>query len=347
MQGAVGSERLRPDPRRPGEHVVDVELRQELPRRVDEAAGREIADGLGGAHPPVPAREAAEAGRAQRLAEIAERHVAPAVALAREREHGVRPEPHRAVRAHRRVDAEERERRVRHRVDQPAHELALLRPEDEVVPAERARCAARRRPRSRRRGGRRTPRRRRPRATPRRPRPWSRSTSRRPDARTSAPPGRGGARRPRPSRPARTPGRPGRSRRRRSPASALRGRRRRGARSRADAPAPISSTLRNAVRDRATMELLEARQLVLVRRHHDLAAAEDRDPPLLAVHEEPRGALDAELRLERPRDVVDASMDDAARVPGLVRPERRLLVEHRESEARAASPGARARRPGR
>ena len=86
---------------------------------------------------PVPARQAAEPGRAQRVAQIAEREVASAVALAGEREHGVRAEPDLAVGPHRRVDAEKRERRIGNRIDEPAHEVATFWLEDEVVAAER------------------------------------------------------------------------------------------------------------------------------------------------------------------------------------------------------------------
>ena len=89
------------------------------------------------ARPPVPAREPPEAGRAERLAEVAERHVPAPVALAGEREHGVRAEPDLAVGTRRRVDAEERERRVGTGYTRPRTRCRRSGRSDEVVAAER------------------------------------------------------------------------------------------------------------------------------------------------------------------------------------------------------------------
>ncbi len=81
---------------------------------------------------------------------------------------------------------------------------------------------------------------------------------------------------------------------------------------------PDQLDARHAVRERAAVELVEPRQLVLARRDDDLAAAEHRDAALVAVREQPLRAVDAEPRLERAGRVVDAAVDDAARAPGLV-----------------------------
>ncbi len=66
----VGRERLRPDPRGAGEHVADLELGEQLPRRRDEAPRREVARQLAEARPPVPPCQAPESRRAERLAEV-------------------------------------------------------------------------------------------------------------------------------------------------------------------------------------------------------------------------------------------------------------------------------------
>src|SRR5262249_14794698 len=72
----------------------------------------------------------------------------------------------------------------------------------------------------------------------------------------------------------------------------------------------------------------------------DLAAADDLDPVLLAEVDHQVLAFDAELRLEGARLVVDAGVDDAAVVAGLVRAELRLLLEDDQPRA----PGARGQR---
>src|SRR5947199_286533 len=67
----------------------------------------------------------------------------------------------------------------------------------------------------------------------------------------------------------------------------------------------------------AALELVQARALALVQRDDDLAAALDGDAALLAVVVQPRGALDAQARLQRPRLVVDPGVDDPGVVAGL------------------------------
>src|ERR671935_2277875 len=84
------------------------------------------------------------------------------------------------------------------------------------------------------------------------------------------------------------------------------------------------------------LELVEAFELGGVERDDELAAALDRDVVALAERVELRRAVDAQPRLERPRRVVDAGVDDAAVVAGLVRAELGLAVDHGEAEARVA-----------
>ena len=72
--------------------------------------------------------------RARRVAQI--ERGAP-VALARECQHRVRPGDDRSVEALREVDAEERERRIRDRVDEPAYEPFGLLSKRVVVAAKR------------------------------------------------------------------------------------------------------------------------------------------------------------------------------------------------------------------
>ena len=66
------------------------------------------------------------------------------------------------------------------------------------------------------------------------------------------------------------------------------------------------------------LQLVESRQLGLVRGDDQLAVAARLDPALVAVGVEQPRALDAEPRLERARGVVDAGVDHPARVRGLV-----------------------------
>jgi hypothetical protein len=92
----------------------------------------------------------------------------------------------------------------------------------------------------------------------------------------------------------------------------------------------------DAVRERPAVELEQARALFLARRDDDLAAPEHRDPTRVAVGEQPLGAAHAQPRLQRARRVVDATVDDAARAAGLVRPHGRLLVEDGDRGSRRA-----------
>ena len=89
---------------------------------------------------------------------------------------------------------------------------------------------------------------------------------------------------------------------------------------------------RDPVLERASVEVIQAGQLLLGRRDHELPAAENGDPPLLAIGEQPLRAVDAERRLQRPGRVVDAAVHHAARAAGLVRADPVLLVDDREPD---------------
>jgi hypothetical protein len=133
----VRPQRLWPNPGRSGLEVGSADLREvpaDLPR---ECPPDEIAVHLGQAHSPVAPRESPERPRAQRLEGVARVDVAPPVALARERDDGVRARPDLAVGAAADVDAQEREARVGNGIDEVSAEATRLRAEREVVPAER------------------------------------------------------------------------------------------------------------------------------------------------------------------------------------------------------------------
>ena len=96
----------------------------------------------------------------------------------------------------------------------------------------------------------------------------------------------------------------------------------------ADLGRPDAAQPRHAVLGRAPLELVEARQVGVAHRHDELPARLRLDPIRGAVLVQPVGARPAQLRLQRARLVVDALVDDAAVVRGLVRAQRRLALEH-------------------
>src|SRR5438445_11961791 len=75
----------------------------------------------------------------------------------------------------------------------------------------------------------------------------------------------------------------------------------------------------DAVGPPPALELPQARELGSVGRHDQLAAALARDLPLLAVLVQLARPAHAEARLERAGRVVDAGMDHARVVAGLMR----------------------------
>jgi hypothetical protein len=89
------------------------------------------------------------------------------------------------------------------------------------------------------------------------------------------------------------------------------------------------------VRQAAALQFLEPWQLVLVHRHHDLAAAFAGDAPFGAEAVERLAPLDAVPGLERTGLVAGARVDDAAVVPRLVRGQPVLGLEHDGRGARA------------
>src|SRR5581483_6842000 len=91
----------------------------------------------------------------------------------------------------------------------------------------------------------------------------------------------------------------------------------------------------DAVRGRAPLELAQAVELRRVERDDELAARLQRDRALLAVGAEQLHAAPAERRLQRPRRVVDAGVDDAAVAARLVARDRVLLLEDSDGRVRA------------
>ncbi len=328
-QRPVGRERLRADAGRPGQDVRDLEPRQELAGRRDEAARREVAHHLAGAHPPVLPRQPPECRRADRLPQVAKGKVAAPVALAGERQHGVRAQPDLAVGTNGRVDAEERELRVRHGIDEAPHQMAALGLQHEVVAAERHDARLRGRTGQRREAigvdasaddhalcldvpaaG-----------LDHRHLPASLETDHLAAEQELAPGGAdvvGERLRDAPEVDDRRLGRVQRLHPRDVRLEL------------ADPVGPDQLGSRHAVLERAPVELLEPWDLRVVGGDDHLPAAQDRDPALLAVGEDPRRSLDAEPCLERAGRVVDPAVDDTARVAGLVRRDDRLLVEHRD-----------------
>ena len=149
-------------------------------------------------------------------------------------------------------------------------------------------------------------------------------------------PRRCGSRRRGPRRRARRRRRPRRSRRSPSAASAARRGRSPRARSRAARPGRAGAGPGTPFSRRAALELVEPRQVGVAHRDDDLPARLAPAIPLRgAVLVQRVGALAAQPRLQRAGRVVDALVDDAAVVRGLVRAEP-------PARARAPAPGARA-----
>src|SRR3954452_11398229 len=92
---------------------------------------------------------------------------------------------------------------------------------------------------------------------------------------------------------------------------------------------------RHAVRECPLAKSREPLHLRFVERDDELAAPLHRDVVHPGERFDQRLAVATQLRLQRPRRVVQPGMQDAAVVPGLVRRELRLLLEDREAELRA------------
>ena len=100
-------------------------------------------------------------------------------------------------------------------------------------------------------------------------------------------------------------------------------------------------------RDPAALELVEALELVLGGGDDQLAAAGRRDPALVAVRVQLPRPGDAEARLQRAGLVVDAGVDDAAGVAGLMGARSAARARARRPAARRGAAPARARPRGR
>jgi hypothetical protein len=92
----------------------------------------------------------------------------------------------------------------------------------------------------------------------------------------------------------------------------------------------------DAVLPPTLVKLLEANELGLFGRDDQLADHLIRDGLGVAVGPRQRVTLDTQPRLERPRLIVDARMDDAAVVPGLMLVVLGLFFDVRKLEARVA-----------
>ena len=93
----------------------------------------------------------------------------------------------------------------------------------------------------------------------------------------------------------------------------------------------------HAVGGAAALELVQARHLAGLGCHDQLAAPLDRDLPRIAVLVQLAGAGHAQRRLQRSRLVVDALVDDAGVVAGLVRRDRPFALQHLQRQLRMAA----------
>src|SRR5207244_3483804 len=127
----VGLARTAPD------QVGGGELGDEPSERPRERRSAERAVHLVGPGAPVATRHLPESPIGERRGELPRAHASEPVALAGEREDGVRARLDVAVDGPREVDAEERELGVGDRIDEAAHERASLGPEQVVLARER------------------------------------------------------------------------------------------------------------------------------------------------------------------------------------------------------------------
>ena len=98
-----------------------------------------------------------------------------------------------------------------------------------------------------------------------------------------------------------------------------------------------TSQARHAVGPAAPLELLEPRELSAIGGDDHLPAALAGDLVLLAVLVHLAGALHAQARLQRARRVIDARVDHARVVAGLVGSDLVLALEHANRGQRVAS----------
>ena len=325
-QLAVGGDRLGAHAGAGRPQVLVADLRHEPAGGLGEQpAGQRAAD-LHRAVPPVRPRQPPETRVRQRSGEVAGAPVPPAVALPPQRRHRVRSHVDGSVHTAGQVHAEERELRVRHRVDETADQVGAG--QVVVLPAERD--DPRRRPRAGQHGdpvglqaG----------AVDQLPRPHvtagglDRAAADRGHRGAEADLGAGQLR----------------VRRRHRRVVADPGLRGVQAGDAGDVRLVLADAVRaepgerHAVGGAALEELLQPRQLVLRRGDHDLAGHLVRDPVLAAELDHLPGALDRVPRFAAAGHVVEATVDHAAVVAGLVRGEPLLLLQHQHAQVR---PGA-------
>ncbi len=316
-QSSLGIDRLRPHAAPRPAQILGTQLGHQALQVVDEDALQQRPPDLVGAGAPEAGGEAPEARPGGDARRVAQRDVAPAVALALQGQHGVRPGLDAAVYHQGQVHSQEGKAGIGHGIDKAADEAPPLGRQLVVLAAEGQDAQSRigateaghaigletgavdqeRRPRRRREPSP-PPDRRRPDAHPGRGRP---SPPGRPDSRCV-----GRRRGPLPDS-------------RRCPSPARGGREAGGVRlETADLLRSDAAHALKAVGRSPPLQLVETRQLLGIGGDDQLAAALVGDSLLGAEAVERPCALDAEPRLEGARLVVEAGVDDAAVVAALV-----------------------------
>src|ERR1041384_1921443 len=135
-QRAVRRNRLRAHARAARLPVVDPDRRHQALPRSGEGALAERPVLLLESHAPVASRDRAEAGEGKRLPEIARVEIGFAVALAREGQHGVRARLDVAVDRAREMYAEKRKAGVGYGIDEPSDQRGFFRRDFVVLAAE-------------------------------------------------------------------------------------------------------------------------------------------------------------------------------------------------------------------
>uniref|UniRef100_A0A182JMT9 Uncharacterized protein n=1 Tax=Anopheles atroparvus TaxID=41427 RepID=A0A182JMT9_ANOAO len=134
---AIVIERLRPHAGRSASHIILVNVRDELL----QFAHLQRNQGRSGNFHHSRADELRchfdQSREAQRIDKLWQVDVRPLVALAAERQHRVRPEPHAAVHPRSKMHAQEGEPWIGNGINVAANHMALVRIEQQVLPAER------------------------------------------------------------------------------------------------------------------------------------------------------------------------------------------------------------------
>src|SRR5919202_1460063 len=135
-EAAVRGKRLSPHARRTRQQVRGTQRWHVALERPEKACFAEVTVHFGQPGAPELCRQPLEAAVAERLAQIADVDVEPAVALTCECQYRVRPEPDRAVDPPRKMHPQKREARIWHGVDQPSDQIAPLGAQDIVIAPE-------------------------------------------------------------------------------------------------------------------------------------------------------------------------------------------------------------------